>query len=327
MKHPVIVYGTRPEYIKLKPVIKAFEKMDYPYQVIQIGQHDTSFIGENTHRRLEIPKINSRLNDILGSVALGLELDQGLVVVHGDTATSLAVALNAYNVGIPVAHVEAGLRTYDLQNPYPEEGYRQMIDRISTLLFVPRGLDKTNLYLEKVSGKVFVTGNTVIDNLPDHTPKEMGEVYITLHRRENRALMTRWMEEIDTLSKVSPFKFYFITHPSLVIDKAIRPDKVTFIDPVSHDDMVDIVALRATVLITDSGGIQEEAAFYNKPVVVCRKATERPFAGMVLAEEPEQLVPAYYLQMTSRQKRDTKYEFGDGTAGVQIAQHIKEFLS
>lgn len=325
----LIAFGTRPEYIKLKCLIDLFDQNNIEYKCIFVGQHSKSFIGlENTNfDELIIEKItNNRLNQIVIDVCtkLTFPLNTKLVLVQGDTATSFAVALAAYNNGIKVGHIEAGLRTWDLNNPYPEEGYRRMIDAISTYHFCPTGNDFKNVLACCQSNECYITGNTVIDTLPDYRINHENEVYVTLHRRENHEILQEWILEIEKLAVTHPStKFFFIKHPNPKVLKHIHLfNAVSVIDPLPHEKLLDIVATRAKLLITDSGGLQEEASHYNKFCLVCRRVTERPSESSVCVEDPRHLSRLYDLYKDH--KVSSRGTFGFGKASQYIFNILKE---
>ena len=174
----LICYGTRPEWIKLKPIIECF-KNQIDFKVLYTGQHE--HIGEFYHDyNVTIKKGKNRLNSIISSILnFQPKEDPEYVLVQGDTASTFATALWAYNKKIKIIYLEAGLRTYDLQNPYPEESYRQMISRISTLNFCVTENNKMNLINERCIGKNYVVGNTVLDNLNGISCKYSNEVIVT----------------------------------------------------------------------------------------------------------------------------------------------------
>lgn len=324
----LIAFGTRPEYIKLKCFINELKENNLDYQCVFIKQHDKSFVGIEglDFKELLIDSSNSnRLNQIVSDVCKKLEFPKNtkLVVVQGDTATSFAVALAAFNNGIPVAHIEAGLRTWDLRNPYPEEGYRRMIDSISDFHFCPTLNDFNNLLTQPLSEKSYVTGNTVIDSMPEFKEEKTNEVYITLHRRENHPILNVWFEKLEELATLDKeTKFIFIKHPNPNVTKHLGIFKnVKVIEPMPHSEMLKLIAQKAKLLITDSGGLQEEASHYNKFCIVCRKVTERPSDSSVCIDGPEELIEVYMdYKDHSIISRGT---FGDGTSSKQIVEILK----
>ena len=320
-----LVFGTRPEYIKLKSIISEFKKRNIKHHIIFVRQHDTSFAGiadDEINALVDIPNSGeNRLNTIQSTILQNIVFPKGtqLVLVHGDTATSFAAALAAYNQQIPIVHIEAGLRTHDLENPYPEEGYRQLIDRLSTYRFCPTVQEALNLQQEKLIEHNYVVGNTVIDNLPSILPEKTQDIYITLHRRENHSILSNWFAELEKLANMQPtYNFFFIKHPNPHVMKHISLlKKVKVIEPFSHDEMIEIIAKKCCLFISDSGGIQEEAARYNKPILVCRKHTERMHPGVFLVNHPNKLNSSFDIAI-QKNIVDTKTWFGMGDSGKQI---------
>ena len=267
----LLCYGTRPEWIKIKPLVKAFQGK-VGYRIIFTGQHPELHGGEY-HRCLSINNGKNRLDSITESIMNEIDFDGvDAVLVQGDTASGFAVALSAFNHKIPVVHLEAGLRTYDLEHPYPEEGYRQMISRITNVHLCPTKTAKSQLLRDCVGGEIHVVGNTVLDNLVDVKPSYGDEVLVTIHRRENHHAIDDWMEELDKLDE----KVTFIWHPNPAVQSAVEKLKnVNVIQPLPHNEMIKRIA-NCKFLITDSGGLQEEGSFFNKKLIICRETTERP---------------------------------------------------
>jgi UDP-N-acetylglucosamine 2-epimerase (non-hydrolysing) len=283
----LLCYGTRPEWIKIKPLIKAFEGK-VPFRVLFTGQH-ADISGGWFHDKLKITEGINRLDSIFSSVMNNIDFNEvSAVLVQGDTATCLAVGLSAFNHKVPVIHLEAGLRTYNLEHPYPEEGYRQMLSRITNIHLCPTKIAKTHLLRDSVGGEIHVVGNTVLDNLVDVESSYGDEVLVTIHRRENHHNIDDWMRELDSLDE----NITVIRHPNPVVMNAVDKLKnVNVIDPLSHDKMVERIA-NCKFLITDSGGLQEEGSFFNKKIIICRETTERPEVlehHGVLCEKPKDL--------------------------------------
>ncbi len=280
----LICYGTRPEYIKLLPVMQVLRGR-IPYKTLWVTQHNDSMfpVDHSSDEFLHVKKTDeNRLDAVVGSMSLLYEnIYKGIthVMVQGDTATAFMCATAAFHRQIPVIHLEAGLRTNDLANPYPEEGYRQMISRIASINLCPTDSNQENLWDENVGGKQFVVGNTVLDGLVGlRSSTNLGdEVLITMHRRENHADIAKWFVEFGRLAEFHPeLKFTLPLHPNPIIQqhKSLL-GLVDVVDPMSHDEFRKRLAA-CRFVITDSGGIQEECAFLGKKVIVCRKVTERP---------------------------------------------------
>jgi len=324
----LIAYGTRPEWIKVKTLIDIHRRNNHPLRVLYTGQQKD--IGEFEYDvAIEIPEENSnRLNSVIAAI-LESDVFQGVqhVIVQGDTASSFAVCLAAYNRGISISHIEAGLRTFDKGNPFPEECYRQMISSMASYHFCPTRKDMENLIREGIAQQVWVTGNTVIDTLPalDVTYEDM--ILITMHRRENHSIMEKWFIELENLAGLFPsIEFVIPLHPNPAVIEASRLlKKVKIIDPVPHEELLKMIA-KSKMVITDSGGIQEEAAFYNKRVLVCRTHTERPALNQTMIRKPNDLVPAFEKHIKDYRLNNTECPFGTGDASERIYNLIMENL-
>ena len=323
----LLCYGTRPEWIKIKPLISAF-KDKIPFKVLFTGQHE--HIG-NFYRdySLKINNKGNRLDSILTSVLTAdQEIFNGVeyVLVQGDTASTYAVALAAFNRGLKVIHLEAGLRTHDLQNPYPEEAYRQMISRISSINLCATNQNKQNLIDEKCIGDNYVVGNTVLDNLVDVETSYGDEVIVTMHRRENHSIMHDWFKQINDLAiENNNLKFIIPLHPNPNVQKhkSILTN-VNVIDPLPYDDMIDKIS-KCRFLISDSGGIQEESSFLNKKVIVCRKWTERTESigvHSIMCESPDKLKKVFNI-IKNDFRVNSPSAYGDGTAAKKILQILR----
>lgn len=327
MKTIMLVFGTRPEAIKMCPLVKEFQKQkdEFKTVVCVTGQHREmldqvlTIFDVKPDYDLNIMKQGQDLTDVTARVLTGLrdvfkECKPDVVLVHGDTTTSTAGALAAFYAQIPVGHVEAGLRTHNIYSPWPEEMNRQITGRIATYNFSPTPLSEKNLMEEKAHGKVYVTGNTVIDalhmvvdklNNDAALAKEQDEillqagydvdrldngkklVLITGHRRENFGDgFIRMVTAMKDLSEKYPdVDFVYPMHLNPNVRKPIhevfgedltRPN-FFFIEPLQYLEFVHLMS-KAAIVLTDSGGIQEEAPGLGKPVLVMRDTTERPEA-------------------------------------------------
>ena len=327
MKKIMLVFGTRPEAIKMCPLVKEFQKRAGEFETIVCvtGQHREMLdqvlkIFEVTPDiDLNIMKQGQDLTDVTVRILNGMrdvfkECRPDVVLVHGDTTTSTAAALAAFYAQIPVGHVEAGLRTHNIYSPWPEEMNRQVTGRIATYNFAPTPLSEKNLIEEKAMGKIYVTGNTVIDALHYVVNKLKNDaaiakeqdavllnagydvnrlaygkklVLITGHRRENFGDgFIRMVTAMKDLSETYPeVDFVYPMHLNPNVRKPIhevfgedltRPN-FFFIEPLQYLEFVHLMS-KATIVLTDSGGIQEEAPGLGKPVLVMRDTTERPEA-------------------------------------------------
>ena len=325
MKKVMLVFGTRPEAIKMAPLVKKFqENADFQTLVCVTAQHREmldqvlDIFDIKPDYDLNIMKQGQDLYDVTSRVMLGLrdvlnETNPDIVLVHGDTTTSMAAALAAFYKQIPVAHIEAGLRTNDIYSPWPEEMNRRMTGRIATYHFAPTELSRQNLLKENVDDKnIIITGNTVIDALfmvvdkikndtalaeiLKNNIKENGYdverqkklVLITGHRRENFGDgFKNICNAIKTLSiKYPNVDFVYPMHLNPNVRKPIseifgddinKPTNTFFIEPLDYLNFVFLME-KANIILTDSGGIQEEAPSIGKPVLVMRNNTERPEA-------------------------------------------------
>lgn len=305
------VFGTRPEAIKMCPLVLELKmNKDIECPVCLTGQHREMLdqvmdaFGVKADHDLDIMKVRQSLTGITTSVLTGMEavLDEvkpDIVLVHGDTTTSYAAALASFYRQIPVGHVEAGLRTGDIYSPFPEEMNRLLTDRISTIYFAPTELNKENLLKEGISDNVYVTGNTVIDsfqytvrdnyvfhdeklNTVDFAGRRV--VLITAHRRENLGSpLEDICEAIKYLADVhKDVQFVYPVHLNPAVRDTVFEiladlDNVLLTDPVDVLDMHNMMS-RCYMVMTDSGGLQEEAPHFGKPVLVLRTETERPEA-------------------------------------------------
>lgn len=376
MKTVMLVFGTRPEAIKMAPLVKAFEKhpQDFTTLVCVTGQH-REMLDQVLHLfdivpdyDLNIMKQGQDLYDVTARVLVGMrdvlkQAKPDVVLVHGDTTTSTAAALAAFYQQIPVGHVEAGLRTHDIYSPWPEEMNRQITGRIATYHFAPTPLAQENLLKENIPPQhITVTGNTVIDALyavvekiqqdrslsgelterlqaAGYDPLRIGQgrrlVLITGHRRENFGEGFRNIcRAIKTLSEKYPeVDFVYPMHLNPNVRRPIAEvfgqqhgANLFFIEPLEYLEFVFLME-KSTLVLTDSGGIQEEAPGLGKPVLVMRDTTERPEA---LAAGTVRLVGTDYDRITGEVSRllddKTYYEsmsravnpYGDGLACGRI---------
>ena len=382
MKTVMLVFGTRPEAIKMCPLVKEFQKhpKDFNTIVCVTGQHREmldqvlQIFDVHPNYDLNIMKQGQDLTDVTARVLTGLrdvfkECRPDVVLVHGDTTTSTAGALAAFYAQIPVGHVEAGLRTHNIYSPWPEDMYRQITGRIATYNFSPTPLSEKNLLDEKAHGNIFVTGNTVIDALHmvvdklkndtslakeqdgillqagyDITRLNNGKklVLITGHRRENFGDgFIRMVTAMKDLSeKYADVDFVYPMHLNPNVRKPIhevfgenltRPN-FFFIEPLQYLEFVHLMS-KATIVLTDSGGIQEEAPGLGKPVLVMRDTTERPEA---LASGTVHLVGTDYDKIMTevstlldeqeayRKMSHAVNPYGDGKACNRIVRILKD---
>jgi UDP-N-acetylglucosamine 2-epimerase (non-hydrolysing) len=325
----LISYGTRPEWIKIKPIIDRFEKERIPFKILFTGQH-MHIANFDYDYAIQIDKCDNRLNEVISSILRApSSIFDGVdyVLVQGDTASTYAVGLSAFNHGVKVIHLEAGLRTYDLENPYPEEAYRQMISRIANIHLCATTNNRDFLEAEKAPGEKHVVGNTVLDNLRDVSSTYGDKVLVTMHRRENLEIMDKWFVELNRIAENNrDLKFVIPMHPNPDVQK--HKSLLTafeIIDPLPYKDMVNAIA-SCRFIISDSGGIQEEASFLNKKVIVCRKFTERTESiggHSILCKSPGDLKERFEIVKTSFQI-DLPSPYGDGFASHKICNILKD---
>lgn len=317
----LICFGTRPEWLKIKPLLNVITN----YKLLFTGQHLDLLKDINFDYKISILTKNNRLDSVIES-CLNQFPEEGFdsVLVQGDTASAFACALAAFHKNKKIYYLEAGLRSNNFNHPYPEEGYRQMISRISDINFCPTKTSKENLILENVKGDCHIVGNTILDNLTSFRDKckYTNIVLITMHRRENHQLLNQWFTEINNLAKSnSNLKFILPIHPNPAVQRYKNLlTHVNIIDPVSHTELLNIL-IKCKLVITDSGGIQEEGSFFNKKIIVCRETTERPEAietgHLYLCLKPSNLREIFY-KLNNDYYINSKCPYGDGTSSLKI---------
>ncbi len=349
----MVCMGTRPEVIKLAPVIKELERRGEDLMLVTTGQHremlqqalDT--FGLRPHIDLELMEPGQSLGNLTGRAIPALdaviaEADPRVVVVQGDTTTAFCGALGAFYRRVPVAHVEAGLRTRVLTDPFPEEANRRLIGQLACWHFCPTPAAAENLLGEGVDAtKVYVTGNTSIDaalsiaassQRPVVNDNVSRRVLVTMHRRETQGdTQRRISRAIAQLAQREDVHIVFPVHLSPAVRKSVLPElagrpNVTLCEPLDYRDLIDRLR-EVELVITDSGGLQEEAPAFDVPVLVMRETTERPegvSAGcsVLCGTDPEAILaharrllddPAIYARMANAQN-----PYGDGRAAARI---------
>ena len=318
----MISFGTRQEYIKVKPIMDRMSEMGIGYKTFFTGQHK-DLVKKKTDYVIEIDNGSNRLDSIVSSIMNSIDfVKEGItkVLVQGDTTSAMAVALTAFQNKIPVVHLEAGLRTYNLKQPYPEEANRQIISRIASIHLCPTELSKQNLINEKVAGKISVVGNTVLDNLKNIQTTAEKKVLVTMHRRENYNDIQKWFSEIDKLTeKYSDYEFILPIHPNPQIKKHGNIfKKVKVVEHFEYKKLIDYLS-SCSYVVTYSGGIQEESAFLRKPCLVCRRETERT-EGLnnfsLLCKEPEELFGMFEQLKTLKMSGSCPYGNGDSVKRI-----------
>ena len=332
----LICYGTRPEVIKLASVMGELTERDVPFQTLFTGQHNELFedvadLIPKPDIDLDIMEAEQSLADIFGRVSSGIapilrQKKPGLVIVQGDTTTAAAVALAAFYEEIPVGHVEAGLRTYDPQAPFPEEINRQVISRVAHLNWAPTETAAGNLRNEGVRN-VSVTGNTVVDicsrfDLPISYGKK---VLVTLHRRENFGnRMETMFRQLDKLAvEHGDLEFIFPMHPNPQVQRhRDLLGNVNVVQPLQYRPLLELLS-EARFVISDSGGIQEECAVFCKKVLVCRDKTERPEGVEVgLAKMVGTDLDSHFIWANDSPEWEGENPYGNGKAAERIVDSI-----
>lgn len=329
----LVTYGTRPEYIKIKPLIDEMVKENIRFKTLFTGQHK-DIVSKDSDFILEMNDFTkNRLDNIVQNCMNIPEKyfeDVKYILVQGDTTSVVGLSLSALHRKIKVIHLEAGLRSYDTENPYPEENNRKIVTTIADIHFCPTENNKINLLKENISeDKIFVVGNTALDNLINLKNKVsyQNKVLITIHRRENHEIMDTWFKKINDLSSTyKDVEFILPIHPNPNVQKHKHLlTNVKVVNPLSHDELIKIL-LESKIVITDSGGIQEECSFLKKKCLVCRKVTERPESlGLTsyLVKEPSELSELFDYHFTSYDEIIDECPYGDGKSSEKICKILK----
>ncbi len=359
------IIGTRPDAIKLTPLVDSMKK-DISLE--------TSLIATAQHRKM--------LDQVLSVFSLSPDYDfnimiedqdlfhisthalaqfkktytsvsPDMVIVQGDTTTTFIAALAAFYLSIPVAHVEAGLRSFDMQNPYPEEMNRILTDRLSTLLFAPTEKARENLIREGFTENIYITGNTAIDALyyalnrlkkkdVHKNNKKQKTILVTCHRRENFGKPIR---EICSALREIVYKFddveiVYPVHPNpnvlTPVNETLKNiDRIKIIKPPSYFEFIDLMK-KSYIVLTDSGGLQEEAPSLNKPVLVMRKVTERTEGieagtAIIVGTDKKKIVGTVSKLLTDKNLYNSmsgkKNPYGDGNASQRIHNYIRKYFN
>lgn len=365
----VCVVGTRPEAIKMAPVILELRNnKEYNILVLATGQHSDmldqalSFFDIKADVNLHIMKDRQTLDHITSLVLTGTgkvfdKEHPDMVLVHGDTTTTLGATLSAFYRKIPVGHIEAGLRSWNLDQPFPEEANRVITDRLSTLWFAPTQGAKQNLLQEGADeNRIFVTGNTVIDSLSRTVEQHKGSlpeelsglqqevplILVTAHRRESwgQPLVNICEALSEILASVPEIYVLIPLHKNPTVRDVIRKHlgqhkRVIFTEPLEYPDFVQVMN-RSYIILSDSGGVQEEASFLRKPVLIMRNLSERPEAihsgtGILVGTNKDRIVTETLRLLSSRKDYDklvgkSNNPFGDGKASQRILKYIDDFF-
>jgi len=377
MKKILFIFGTRPEAIKMVPIIKELEKTNqFQYEICITAQHREmldqvlTLFDVKADYDLNVMKPNQDLFDITSNILLKLKevlsnSSPDVVLVHGDTTTTFSASLASFYMKIPIGHVEAGLRTHDLFSPFPEEANRQLTSRLTSFHFAPTSASSENLINEGVDkSKIFITGNTVIDTLlitdenirnskekqkelylhienSGYTLDEKRVVLVTGHRRENFG--DGFISICKALKRLAlaneDINIVYPLHLNPNVQGVVREyldaiDNIYLISPLDYEPFVYLMS-RSDIILTDSGGIQEEAPSLGKPILVMRNTTERPEAvesGTVkLVGTDEELI----IKLTQRLLDDKSFydsmskvqnPYGDGRSSQRIIENLLKVL-
>ena len=365
----MVIFGTRPEVIKMAPVIWELKKQpDFETIVVNTAQHRTMIDqmlpaleitpDEDLNIMTQGQDLSTLTTGVLSGVTKVLNtIHPDLLLVQGDTTTVFAGALAAFDTGVPVAHVEAGLRSGNIRNPFPEEANRKLVSTLADVHFAPSQNSRNNLIQEHIAGeKIYVTGNTVIDTLLAMTKKELNIknpqllpllqsakqlVLVTSHRRESwgDAMLNAFRGIRKLASSFPQINFLFPVHLNPVVREAAQKafqdtENVFLTEPLEYLEFTHVMK-RAKLIITDSGGIQEEGPALGIPVMVMRETTERPEAVQsgqaILVGTDSDIIyhigssllsdPQRYAEMSRKGS-----PFGDGKAGKRIAAAVTRWL-
>ncbi len=359
----LVCFGTRPEAIKMAPVIQSFKKHGVDHSICVTAQHREmldqvmEFFKIEPDYDLDLMKPGQKLNilssDIFKNIdEILLKEDPEVVLVQGDTTTAFIIAMAAFNSGIKVGHIEAGLRTYNTQSPFPEEANRQMISRIADFHFIPTKKSGDNLLTEMISeDKIFFTGNTVVDSLEfgkkllvsGYENDEISQlklklvtgkkvILVTGHRRENfENGLSEICEALLELVKMEDVQIVFPVHPNpkvkdIVYEKLNHVANIDLIEPVTYPTLLWLL-MRCNFIISDSGGIQEEAPSFNKVVLVTREETERMEAVdagfcILTGSSKDKILNESFQLLSKPENLPTAVSnpFGDGKAAEKIVE-------
>lgn len=369
-KKILLIFGTRPEAIKMSPLVKEFQKFQdfFDTRVCVTAQHREmldqvlDFFNVKADYDLDLMKPGQNLYGLTATIIKSLkpileEFSPDYVFVHGDTTTTMAGSIASFYFGAKVCHVEAGLRTNDKSSPFPEEINRQITGRICDYHFAPTETSKNNLLKENISSEtILVTGNTVIDallksvekinknpsKLIQQLSKKIGNqevVLVTGHRRENHGegfeRICKALRRIaeDDLSRLIIYPVHFNPKVQQPVNRILSGiNNIILIDPLAYHDFIWLMN-RSKIIITDSGGVQEEAPSLGKPVLVMRNTTERPEAvkagTVLLVGTNEELIVSKALDLLNNNENFEKMSklhnpYGDGLASNRIVDFIKK---
>jgi UDP-N-acetylglucosamine 2-epimerase (non-hydrolysing) len=369
LKKILIVFGTRPEAIKMAPLVQEFQKypQDFDTKVCVTAQHREmldqvlDFFNITPDFDLDLMKPGQNLYSLTADIITGMkpvleDFNPDYVFVHGDTSTTMATSIAAFYNQSKVCHVEAGLRTHDKWSPFPEEVNRQVTGRIADFHFAPTSTSRDNLLKENIpENQIIVTGNTVIDALLASVKKveekpsvfvnamreTLGDhemILVTGHRRENHGQgFENICQALKEIAEAKPdFKIVYPVHLNPKVQEPVNRilkdvDNIILIDPLAYQDFIWMMN-RSRIIITDSGGVQEEAPSLGKPVLVMRDTTERPEAveagTVILVGTDKDRIVSEALELINNKERFDQMSqlhnpYGDGSACKHIVNTIK----
>lgn len=336
----LIGWGSRPERIKLEPVFREFDKYEIPFISLFTGQHPD--LVQTTERDViftldmenSISRLNSCSNQIQNLLCDYLESNKNIeyVMVQGDTVSAYACAMAAFHMGRKVIHLEAGLRTWDKSNPWPEEAYRYAISGVASINFCATDRNLDNLGNLRESSEWYVVGNTGMDNLAalELPVTYEDQILITLHRRENHEIIDQWFKEINELAKANPHLHFILPlhpNPNVQKHKGLLTN-VFVVNPLSHKNCLELIS-RCKMGISDSGGLQEEFSWFKKKLIVCRKVTERPESlgkTSFLCPHPSNLKNLFNDIIADFKPSNHPCCFGDGKTAQKVANILYKRL-
>lgn len=368
-KRVMCVFGTRPEAVKLAPVVHALKESDVLEPIVVLTAQHREMLDQmmrwfaiQPDFDMDIMRHGQTLTELTSRVVTGTDeilqrFKPDMLLVQGDTVTVMAAALAAHYHKVPVGHVEAGLRTEDRYNPFPEEMSRRLTSRLASLHFAPTQRAVDNLRAENITENVYLTGNTVIDALLDTVSRLNGStideslfggvdfagkrvLLVTAHRRENWNIMTEIAHALRQIAEeFDDVQILYPIHKNPVVREAIEPvfaghPRLVLIEPLDYVPFIAAMQ-RCHFILTDSGGIQEEAPSLGKPVLVMRTNTERPEAAeagvaRIVGVEREGITSAARELLSDKnayeQMSGAVNPFGDGRASVKIIRALEEFL-
>ena len=346
MKPVLFILGTRPEAIKLLPLLWECQKKKLPFELLHTDQHRElldsllNFHSISPDYRLSLFGRFSDLSEtkaaMLRQITHALSAEKfSSVIVQGDTLSALVGAEYGFLHGLPVVHIEAGMRTYQSDDPYPEEAFRRMIGALSHLHFCPSEDEAKNLLREGISmDRIFVVGNTFADYwralpTPDATPKK--QILITIHRRENLPFLNGIFEHLaEIATELREYEFLFPIHPNPTIVNSANAclgkiPNIRLLPPLAPDDFYREL-LSSELVVTDSGGVQEECIFHAKKILVLRKVSERQtnfdFSRLIDPESPS-FREAFFSLLSKRTTATHSAYYGSGGAAREIAEILE----